>query len=535
MRQSTRLIVNTAVTYARMGLSVGFGLATTRIALSTLGEDDFGLLATLGASGALLLMLSEALTSSAQRHIAFEIGRGDHDTLRRVFNTAAAIFAAMALVIALVGAALWPLLRSIITIPPGREPAAMWTFLLTVGAFVAMVIATPWRGFLLARQSLVLIAIYDLAHTILGFIAVLVLLVLPGDALITYAWLLLGVRVVSECSVVLLSIAAHPDCRPRPWLAARSQIRRIAMFAGWTLFVQAALRLRVQGTTILVNFFYGTAATAAYGLASQVGGYQNQIGAAVWRAVRPAMATIEARGAASGVNVLTLVSSKYLMLLTLFFLIPIELEMALVLDLWLAEVPPYTRSITSLVLIWTALNWASMGHQMAIEAKGDLSRYAMLMAVFDVAVLLTQVAVLATLPKEPSGRPVIDPWILPAITIAIMAAQNVARAWYVGRALGLGLRPWLTQVILPTALVGVIGGAAALGPYLLLPPTPWRILATGAAFAIAAVPAIWLLAMRAWEREHFLRVASGGVRLVLRAAGRRGPARDRSAGDTPDA
>jgi O-antigen/teichoic acid export membrane protein len=521
MRQSTRLIANTLITYARMGLTVGMGLLVTRLALRELGDSDFGTLTTLGASGVLLLVLSDALTTSTQRHLAYEIGREDHDALRAVFNTALVIFAAVGLVVAAAGMGLWPALRLIIEIPEGRGAAAFQVYALTVATIVATIWATPFRGFLMARQSFLAIAAYDIAQAVLGLGAVLVLLVAGGDKLVVYAWLLLAVRVASEALVVLVTAIGFPDCRPRPAFFRRDQVRRIASFAGWSLFTQLAWRARVQGTTIVLNSHYGAGATAAYGVASQLGGYQNQIGAAVWRAVRPAITTIEARGADQAVRSLTLVSSKYLVLLTLFFLIPAELEMGALLGLWLENVPEHTAILARLVLVWTALNWASMGYTMAMEAKGNLGRYSVFMGAFDVGVIVAQIVALALAAKGADGRPVVGPWIMPAITVAIVLAQNIARAWYVGIILGIPLRRWATDVLMPCAAVAAIGAGAAYGGSLLAPAGPWRLLAATAAFGVIALPTIWLLALQTWEREHFVRVARGGFGMARRAVGGR--------------
>ncbi len=524
MRQSTRLIVNTLVTYFRMALTVGLGLAVTRIALGQLGAEDFGTLATLGASGILLLFLSDALTASTQRHLAFEIGRDDHAALATVFNTALVIFGALGLVAGAVGMALWPVLRSIIEVPPGRGDAAFWVYVLTLASLVVTVLATPYRGYLTAKQSFVCIALYDLGQAVFGLIAVLILTTMGGDKLVHYAWLLLGVRVAAESVAVAVSLVAFRDCWPRPWLFRMKEVPRIASFAGWSLFVLIAWRLRVQGSAILLNSFYGPGPSAAYGLATQVGGYQNQVGAAVWRAVSPAMTSIEAKGGDRAVQSLALVSSKYLTLLTLFFLIPVEYEMEQLLGLWLkGPLPPFTVSLTRLVLVWTALNWVSVGYQMAMEAKGNLGRYAIFLSAFDAGVLVVQIAALAFIPLGADSRPVVDPWLMQVIAIVILAAQNVGRAWYVGKVLHIPLSRWAREVLLPCAVVGVIAGGIALVPFLWMAASPWRLLATTAAFGLTATPAIWFLAMAAWEREHFVRVARGGVRLGLKLMGRKPP------------
>ena len=124
MRQSNLLIFNTVVTYMRMAMTIVITLVVTRLLLRILGSADYGLLMLFGATGLLLDIVSQALTASAQRHLAYELGRGDNQRLRDVFNTTLGIFLATGVLIVAVGTALAPLVLSVLNIPPGRETAA---------------------------------------------------------------------------------------------------------------------------------------------------------------------------------------------------------------------------------------------------------------------------------------------------------------------------------------------------------------------------------------------------------------------------
>lgn len=42
MRQSTRLVLNTGVSYSRMLVTIGFALVSTRLFVRALGHDDYG-------------------------------------------------------------------------------------------------------------------------------------------------------------------------------------------------------------------------------------------------------------------------------------------------------------------------------------------------------------------------------------------------------------------------------------------------------------------------------------------------------------
>jgi hypothetical protein len=103
VRQSTRLILNTAATYARMILTVGLGLLATRWAFQTLGPVEFGIFAALVNTVGVLLVISDGLSEAVERFLAFEIGRGDHARQREFFGTASAVMIAAAVLALVIG------------------------------------------------------------------------------------------------------------------------------------------------------------------------------------------------------------------------------------------------------------------------------------------------------------------------------------------------------------------------------------------------------------------------------------------------
>ena len=69
-----------------MFLVMGITLFTSRIVLSTLGIEDFGIYNVVGGIVAMSGIMNGAMSVSAQRYLTFEIGRGDHVRLKQVFN-----------------------------------------------------------------------------------------------------------------------------------------------------------------------------------------------------------------------------------------------------------------------------------------------------------------------------------------------------------------------------------------------------------------------------------------------------------------
>jgi hypothetical protein len=86
MRQSSRLLLNTFIVFARIAITFGISLYVTRLVIGALGASDYGLMATLGATGALLTLASGSLNLTAQRQLAHALGSGEPGRFEETFN-----------------------------------------------------------------------------------------------------------------------------------------------------------------------------------------------------------------------------------------------------------------------------------------------------------------------------------------------------------------------------------------------------------------------------------------------------------------
>ena len=62
-------------------------LYTSRVVLSTLGVEDYGLYNVVGGIVVVLSFLNSAIAGATQRYLNFEMGRGGSVALKRVFST----------------------------------------------------------------------------------------------------------------------------------------------------------------------------------------------------------------------------------------------------------------------------------------------------------------------------------------------------------------------------------------------------------------------------------------------------------------
>lgn len=507
MRQSTLLIVNTGATYARMVATFGLGLATTALAIRAIGEEDFGLYGVVFAAIGMAALVTDGLNASALRHLAHAIGQQDRTRLVEVLSTMLALLTVAA---AAMGAACLLLAGPILsglTIPEGREGAAWWTLVWAVAGGVVGTIGSPFRSLLVARQSLVIVTLSEVAESVLRLGAAVAALLAGGDGLLVYA---AGTSFASAgvtIGLAALCLIRYPDLRPRLAAVRRSQLRPLVGFAGWDTVAQGAWKLRVLGRQILLNTF-GTAVNAANSVAMQVATYQGNLASQLARAAQPAITAAEARGDRASVHKLVVVVSKYMVLAMVFIAVPVLLETRLLLELWLGRFPDHTVSLVRLTVAAMTLHWLTHGHMLALYAHGDLRAVTLRGAAIELAGFVAAAGWILLLDGPPEAAPI----TLVVATVAL----NVMQAVCVGRLIDLPWQLWCRRTIVPIVLVAGTATAAGLAPRLLLEPGLVRFVAVGAASGAVAAVCTWLIGMEGWEREHFVR--------VLRAAAARAAA-----------
>ena len=77
-----RIAKNTLLLYFRMLLTIAISLYTSRIVLSTLGVEDFGIYHVVGGVVAMFSLLSGSLSASVGRFLTLGLGEGSFGRLK---------------------------------------------------------------------------------------------------------------------------------------------------------------------------------------------------------------------------------------------------------------------------------------------------------------------------------------------------------------------------------------------------------------------------------------------------------------------
>lgn len=372
---SKRILKNTVVLYIRMIVVMFITLYSSRIVLQALGINDFGLYNVVGGVVALLSFLKTSLTSSTQRFLSYEIGKGNKKRLVAVFSNSMTAHLLISLIIFILAETigLW-FLNAKINIPVGREFAANVIYQLSIFSTVVSMVTVPYNAAVISHEKMTYFAAVGVIESVLKLGFALLLLVLFADKLILYG-------IFMALITLLVLIAYWGYCRFK-FVEARYQFsydkklfKEIFSFSGWTILGQMAVVGVNCGTNILVNMFYSVAANAAMGIAQQVNGAITGLTSNFQTAFQPQITKSYAARDLSYMTTLINYSSKISFFLLFIATLPIMLNIDYILDLWLTTVPEYTNSFCILFLIASIFNAFSTPLWITVFATGKIKKY----------------------------------------------------------------------------------------------------------------------------------------------------------------
>lgn len=377
MHAGKRVIMNTGFLYGKMLISIGIALYSTRLILSALGAEDYGIFNLVGGVIAMLAFLNGALGTSTQRFISIYLGKGDLSKLSLVFKASIRMHLVIGLIIVIVLeiAGLF-LFDSFLNITPERIGAAKFIFHFMVISTFFTINAVPYDALINAHENLLFDALTGIGESIVKFGIAIWLIYSDYDRLILYGFLMAILTVVMRVVKSVYCYRKYDECKTKSKVQIeKSLYREMYSFAGWNLFGSLAKLGRAQGLAVVLNLFFGTVINAAYGIANHVAGQMNNFSVMMLKAINPQIMKSEGADDRKRMIKWSMAASKFSFLLLAFFAIPCLFEMKAILNIWLKEVPDYTIVFCNLVLIAMLANQLTIGLQSALQSVGKIKLY----------------------------------------------------------------------------------------------------------------------------------------------------------------
>ncbi len=440
-----RIAKNTLLLYIRMLFSMAVTLYTSRVVLNTLGVDDYGIYNVVGGVVAMFGFLNTAMSTSTQRYLTFELGKGDFLQLQKVFSVSLSIHFLIAIAILILGetVGLWFLYHKMV-IPETRMEAARWVYQFSVLSTMVAIVSVPYNAAIIAHEKMSAFAYISVLEVVLKLLIVYLLMVVSFDKLKLYAALIfviqLTIRFVygSYCS-------RHFQETKFRFIPDKALFKEILGFAGWNLWGNIAGIAFTQGLNILLNMFFGPVVNAARGIAVQVQGAINQFSMNFQTALNPQITKSYATKDYTYMHSLIYRSSKFTFFLLLFFSLPVFIKTNTILTLWLKIVPEHTVVFLRLILCTTIIDAVANPIMVSATATGRVKVYQSAVGGLLLAILPLSYTIL----KWGEGSP--ESVFIVHLCICVLAF--IIRLWIVRPLIQLSIRSYFRYVILRCALV----------------------------------------------------------------------------------
>lgn len=370
-----RIAKNTLMLYIRMGLIMLMTLYLSRVILTTLGIEDYGIYNVIAGFVLMFSFLTSTISSGTSRFFAYEIGAGNEEKLSQYFKLSLLSFGILSVIILILAetVGLW-FIKNLLVIPADRVSAAILVYHFSISGFIVSMFSIPYKSLIIAYEKMNFYAYMGIVEVVLNLLVVFVLTKLPADKLELYAILLFALNALTSFCYYLYCRINYSTSR-YSFFWEKSMFKEFFSYSFWIIIGSLSVLLRGQGVNILLNLFFGPTINAARGIAYQVQSAINQFVSNFYMACRPQITKLYAAGEKEKMMQLIFSSSRICYLLTLIFTLPIYLEAPTILKLWLNTVPAYTVVFTRLTLISIIIDTISYPFQAAVSATGKVKWY----------------------------------------------------------------------------------------------------------------------------------------------------------------
>lgn len=374
-QNNKRIARNTLLLYFRMILTMLVTLYTSRVVLNILGITDFGIYNVVGGIVAMFGFLNGSMSTTTQRYITFELGKGNFEQLNKVFNTCQLILGSLSIIIIILAETigLWFLYNKM-QIPADRFNAAFWVFQTSILTTVIMLMSVPYNATIIAHERMSAFAYISILEVSLKLGMVFLLLAFSIDKLILYTFLMLGVQLSIR---IIYSIYCSKNFKETKFklVLDKNLIKEMTSFTSWNLFGNIACIAYTQGINILLNMFFGPVVNAARGISVQVQNAINQFSSNFQMAINPQITKTYATGDYTYMHKLIYRSSKFTFLLLLLISLPVMIETQTILNIWLKKVPDYSSIFLRLMILTTIIDAVANPLMIAASSTGKVKLY----------------------------------------------------------------------------------------------------------------------------------------------------------------
>lgn len=482
-------------------------LYTSRVVLNTLGVDDYGIYNVVGGIVAMFGFLNAAMTTSTQRYITYELGKGNYERLKQVFTTSVNIHVIISIIVVILveTVGIWFLYNKMV-IPADRMTAAMWVLQLSVLTTVIAIMSYPYNAAIVAHEKMSAFAYISVLEVVLKLAVVYLLTIWDIDKLILYAILIATIQLGIRFCYSGYCAKHFPETKYH-FYWDKPLFKEMLGFAGWNLWGHLASILFSQGLNMLLNVFFGPAVNAARAVAVQVQNAIHQFSTNFQMALNPQITKTYATGQMQDMYKLIYRSSKFTFFMLFCLCLPVVMEAPVILEIWLKTVPDYTVIFLRIMIATMIIDSTANPLMVSAAATGNVKVYQSVIGGILLAILPISYVVLKL-----GGAP----WSVFLVHFCVCCVAYITRLFIIRPMINLQIRLFVKEVILRCGLVSVIAVIVPMAAHLFLPKAISSSLIVIILSVGCAVLSSLYLGLDVHEREVIISKVKSGVSKFIR-------------------
>ncbi|MDY3266616.1 MAG: MATE family efflux transporter [Phocaeicola sp.] len=379
MNKNKLIVKNTLILYFRMFLTMGVSLYTSRIILKNLGFEDFGIYNIVGGIVVFFTFINNAMVTSTQRFLNYELGRNNNYEAERVFSTTVNIHIIISIIFFLLAETLGVfLLNNYINIPEEKIYSASIVFQLSIATTIINFIKAPYNAAVIAYEKMSVYAYISIIEVLCKLFIAYIITVCT-NRLIAYSSLLTVVSFIIFISYYIYCKKYFTICN-FSFKFDKEKSSEITSFSSWSLFGAFANMSADQGINVILNIFFGVTVNAAVGIANQVNSAIYQFVSNFQTAFNPQI--IKSYAAKNKEYFLSIIlnTSRYSYLLLFVLALPVIICCPSIMSLWLTNVPEHTVNFCRLIIIFSLIDALQGPLWVSAQATGKIKNYQLLMS-----------------------------------------------------------------------------------------------------------------------------------------------------------
>ena len=490
-----RAIKNCFLLYFRMLFTMIINLYATRLILSNLGVEDYGIYGVVGSVVGFFSIFTNGLTNAVQRFISFEAGK-PNGAPDKVFCTSLNMILLLALgmlvVIELFG---MYFLTDKVQIPDDRLNTAKIVFHLSVITSIVNLVSTPYNALVIAHEKMNIFASISIIQVIINCAAAYMLsLYQQTDRLFYYA---LFVAMISLLVRVLYQVYCNIHFKEAKYhfLIDRLLLREIGKYTGVSTVSGSIQIVSGQGIVLLLNYLYGVGINAVYSIARQMEMAFMSFGLNVYRAYSPQIIKTYANKEYDVHKDLVISGCKMDLFMLYFIFFPFLMKTDFILGLWLTNVPEYTVSFVRWSIVISMIYAFINPIADSVRASNKVTAFLIIPELVFLLVLPIGY-LLCSCHSDPR-------WMMVVIVLMEIAACIIKVVISV-RVTVISLRDIVKSVLIPCVIVGTLAAFACYEYNKFLDDTLPELLFLLLASSMTLIVAIFIIGLNSQERRFVI-------------------------------